>query len=59
MGICNNGFWDLDPEERARIKDDICEQNGVVDFYDLPPEERARAYDRASRQSGMEHDYYR
>ena len=41
----NNGFWDLDPEERAARMEAASERNNGVAFFDLPPEERARAYD--------------
>jgi len=41
----NNGFWDRDPEDRARAMERACERNGVSSFWDLPPEERTRAYE--------------
>ena len=47
--VCNHGFWDLPPEERAAIKDAACRRNDCADFYDLPPEERDRAYMEAER----------
>jgi hypothetical protein len=46
---CNNGFWDLPPEERAYRKERACEEHGVSDFFDLPPEERAKVYDELDR----------
>ena len=41
----NNGFWDLDPEERAIRMDAACDRGGVVSFFDLSPEERGAAYE--------------
>lgn len=41
----NNGFWDLDPEERAARMESACERGETVNFFDLSPEERGRAYD--------------
>lgn len=41
---CNNGFWDLPPEERAARKEAACRRFGVDDFNDLSPEERGWAY---------------
>lgn len=43
---CNNGFWDLEPEERAARMEKACQSGDVADFFDLPPEERAAAYEQ-------------
>lgn len=45
--LINHGFWDLDPEERARITEDACEKAGVDNFHDLSAEERDEAYSKA------------
>ena len=41
---CNNGFWDLPPEERAARKEAACLRFDAVNFDDLTPEERSYAY---------------
>ena len=52
---CNNGFWELHPDERAARREVVERRNDGVSFYDLPVEERAKAYDNSF---GNEHDYY-
>lgn len=42
----NNGFWDLDPEERGAAYY-RAEQETGRSFWDLSPEERGRYYDRS------------
>lgn len=44
----NNGFWDLDPEDRANAMESACERGDVDNFFDLSPEERGQAYERAT-----------
>jgi phage gp46-like protein len=43
----NDGFWDLDPEERGYWYDRAEEETGSS-FWDLSPEERADYYERAA-----------
>lgn len=43
----NNGFWDLDPEERGAIYDKAERETGKK-FFDLSPEERADYHDQAA-----------
>lgn len=45
----NHGFWDLHPDDRARIKEAACDRAGVDDFMDLSPEERDAAYFAAEK----------
>lgn len=42
----NNGFWDLDAEDRGAIYDAAYRDTGVENFFDLPADERASYYDR-------------
>ena len=42
----NNGFWDLDPEDRGAIYD-RAERDTGMSFHDLSPEERGYYYDQA------------
>jgi len=44
----NNGFWDLDADERAAIIESACDRAGIENFCDLSPEERSRAYEQSS-----------
>ena len=41
----NNGFWDLEPDERGARQEAAMERGGVQNFFDLPPAERSRCYD--------------
>lgn len=41
----NNGFWDLEPDERAARQEAAIERGEVQNFFDLSPDERARCYD--------------
>jgi hypothetical protein len=42
----NNGFWDLDAEDRGRAYDAAYQDTGVENFFDLPAEERGYYYDK-------------
>ena len=42
---CNNGFFDLEVDERSERMQIAAERGGVENFFDLPPEERARCYE--------------
>lgn len=42
--MSNNGFFDLDPDERAARMQEAADRGGVENFFDLPPDERAEAY---------------
>lgn len=41
----NNGFWDLEPDERAARAEAAMGRGEVQNFFDLSPDERARCYD--------------
>lgn len=41
----NNGFFDLEADERSNRMQISAERGGVENFFDLPPEERARCYE--------------
>jgi hypothetical protein len=45
MRTCNNGFFDLEADERSDRMQIYAERGGVENFFDLPPEERAQCYD--------------
>lgn len=45
----NNGFWDLDVDERGAAYDAAYRETGVKNFFDLSAEERGYYYDRYGR----------
>lgn len=49
----NDGFWDLDPEDRAAAMQGACDRADIDSFWDLPAEDRAAAYDRATGDFGL------
>ena len=44
----NDGFWDLDPEERGAIYDAAERETGYANFFDMPAELRGEYYARGA-----------
>ncbi len=42
---CNNGFFDLEADERSNRMQIAADRGGVENFFDLPLEERAQCYE--------------
>ena len=49
MEPVNNGFWDLEPEDRGAVYEQAERDTGVSSFWDLSAEERGYYYDKAER----------